>query len=125
MLIKHKLTASSAILVCALTLMLFLLNYSSQGLQKNISITDHLGSVKGYILQLKANGNNFINKKNNNDVELFEGKISLLNKEIDWLNNEFTDLVGVATPEVTRLKNELKNYNNAFQQVVECNDVLV
>jgi methyl-accepting chemotaxis protein len=99
--------------------MLFLLNYSSSSLQQDIGITDHLGTVKGYILQLKANGNSFINKKDNNDVDLFKEQVSLLNKEIALLNNEFTDLVGGATPEITRLKNELKNYTNSFQQVVE------
>lgn len=118
MLIKHKLIANSAILVCALTLMLFLLNYAINGLQKDIGVAVSLGQVKGEILQLKSNGTNFVHKKDNTYADAFTKQVTVLNNEIDLLNNKFIAL-GVVLPEVTSLRSELKNYINSFQQVVE------
>jgi methyl-accepting chemotaxis protein len=118
MLIKHKLIANSAILVCALTLMLFLLNYAINGLQKDIGIAVSLGQVKGEILQLKSNGTNFVHKKDNTYADAFTKQVTVLNNEIDLLNNKFI-AIGVVIPEVTSLRNELKVYISSFKQVVE------
>jgi methyl-accepting chemotaxis protein len=118
MLIKHKLIANAVILVCALTLMLFLLTYASNGLQKDIDIAEDLGNVKGTILQLRASGNNFINEKKVEHAELFAKQTSVLNKEINRLDDDFRS-IGSVVSEISSLRNEIKNYSSLFQQVLE------
>ncbi|GAA0811594.1 methyl-accepting chemotaxis protein [Colwellia asteriadis] len=118
MLIKHKLIANSVILVFALTLMLLLLTYASNGLQKDITIAEDIGRVSASVLELRANGNDFINHKDVAYAELFTKRIERLNTEVAKLDGDFTS-IGLVLPEIKTLRKELDEYDAAFEEVVE------
>lgn len=117
MLIKHKLIANAGILVLALMLMLGLLTYSVNTLEKDVETSGIIGTIEADVLQLRRDEKDFLARKDLKYQDKFMKKHAELNAEINKLKNVFADNPK-QTNELIAVSKVIAEYGEAFNNVV-------
>lgn len=118
MLIKHKLIANSIILVVAMMLMLILLNFSVNSLEKDVSVARQIGEVESLVLQLRRNEKDFLMRKDLKYFDKYKNNMMELKNRVVTLDRSFIEM-GTELPEIASIKQVLAQYNQHFVNLVE------
>ncbi|GLS90915.1 methyl-accepting chemotaxis protein [Psychromonas marina] len=97
--------------------MLLLLNFSSDVLQNNMTLSKQIGKIEADMIQLQVYEKNFQFHKQLKDVELFEESISRLNGTLSEVKNELND-IGIPLDEINNLASALDSYHQHFGHFV-------
>ena len=95
MLIKNKLIANTGISILSMLAMLFLLNLSSESLQKDITLSQDIGKIEADLLQLRVHEKNFQSHLQLESADLFQ---TTMNKLSHSLNSVDLQLKNMGTP---------------------------
>lgn len=117
MLIKHKLILNTVASAAFMLILLVLMNFSSNSLQKDIRVTQYIGQIETNVLQLRVNAKDFLSRKDIIYYENFTKNHQLLISNIDSLISQLQDL-DISTVEATQLKNILLDYKKYFSELV-------
>ena len=117
MLIKHKLILNTVASTAFMLILLILMNFSSNSLQKDISVTQYIGQIETNVLQLRVNAKDFLSRKDIIYYEKFTKNHQLLISNIDSLISRLQDL-DISTTEATQLKSILLDYKKYFSELV-------
>ncbi|MFD2167233.1 methyl-accepting chemotaxis protein [Thalassotalea euphylliae] len=118
MLIKQKLIINTVISIVSMLFMLGLLSFTVSSLEENIEVAREIGGVEASILQLRRHEKDFIARKDLKYLDKFDKEVKSLNQLLNVLEGQLLD-AGMDVPEVTGMKNVIKDYNAAFVALVE------
>lgn len=117
MLIKHKLILNTAILVVAMVLMLFMLNYTSSSLQRDINIAREIGDIESSVLELRREEKSFTARKERKYAEQFTKTAEATQRKVSVLLEYFTEL-GFGTADLASMQSILTDYQTQFASAV-------
>ncbi|MBL4942616.1 MAG: methyl-accepting chemotaxis protein [Colwellia sp.] len=117
MLIKHKLIANTGILILAMVLMLGLLTYASNALQRDIDVAIYIGNIESSVLQLRRNEKDFLARKDLKYLDKFEKNMQTLKKQVILLQQGFASS-GLTLNEFSAMQSILIKYNQHFKSLV-------
>lgn len=118
MLIKHKLIANTGILVTAMLLILWVLNFSMSALETDIDVARGIGDIEVEVLQLRRAEKDFLARKDLKYLAKFEAISQRLTQDITTLNTAF-EKMGDAHPEILTMRKVIADYQQYFKEIVE------
>lgn len=118
MLIKHKLTLNTSILVVAIVFLLIILNYSSGSLQKDLDIARTIGAVESDVLNLRRDEKDFLSRKDLKYVESFKKKVAGLKSNLTHLEKAF-ESTSSNTNQIKSLLKVINDYEAGFINIVD------
>lgn len=118
MLIKHKLTSNTIVTIVSMLAMLLLLNFSSSSLQQDITLAQNIGKIEAGILQLRSHEKDFLARKKNDYIDLFNSESAVLQAGIKNLESEL-DIINISAEGAIELGKVLSKYQQYFTEVVE------
>ncbi|MDO6444887.1 methyl-accepting chemotaxis protein [Colwellia sp. 1_MG-2023] len=118
MLIKHKLTLNTSILVVAIVLLLMILNYSSGSLQKDLDIARTIGAINSDVLNLRRYEKDFLARKELKYVESFKKEVRVLKTDLNHLADVFKSNSS-DTSQVNSLLKVVSDYETKFLEIAD------
>lgn len=123
MLIKHKLTANTGILIVALIFMLGLLTYSVNSLESDIATARLIGNIETEVLQLRRDEKDFLARKLLKYRDSFVKKHRELKQDLSALEQVFIGQPSQAN-DIKSLNTVIEEYSNIFNKIVEEQQVI-
>lgn len=123
MLVKNKLIVNTMVTIVSMISMLVLINFSSSSLQQDIKLAQNIGKIEAGILQLRAHEKDFLARKDNRYITLFDDEISQLENKIKALETDL-GLIGISAQEAVQLGQILTKYQQYFSEVVATQRVI-
>lgn len=117
MLIKHKLLANAGIVAIAMLIMLGLINYSVNSLQRDVQMARLIGNIESSVLQLRRDEKDFMARKDLKYLATFEHNFKALQMDVERMSTAFSEMDNDVTV-LSELTTVLNNYNDFFHQFV-------
>ena len=117
MLIKHKLILNTAIVMLSMIAMLLLVIFSSESLEKNVSMAQDIGKIEADILQLRRNEKDFLARKALKYVDSFDKRMKILAFDLNHLTANL-EAIDVDPNGTIKLRTILNDYQSTFTAIV-------
>ncbi|MBB1272217.1 methyl-accepting chemotaxis protein [Psychromonas sp. SR45-3] len=117
MLIKHKLILNTLIVMVSMIAMLSLVIFTSESLEKNVSMAQDIGKIEADILQLRRNEKDFLARKDLKYVDSFNKRMKILAYDLNHLTANL-ETIDIDQNGPINLKAILNDYQSTFTAIV-------
>lgn len=123
MLIKYKLALNATLSIFTILVMLFLINFLSSALQKDINLITNIAEIETDILQLRRNEKDFLARNDLKYLDKFVQRMSRIESELTTLQKDL-DSIDIETAEVQALQAILSEYKKHFIAIVDSRKII-
>ena len=116
MLIKHKLILNTLIVMVSMIAMLSLVIFTSDSLEKNVSMAQYIGKIEADILQLRRNEKDFLARKDLKYVDSFNKRMKILAYDLNHLTANL-ETIDIDQNGPINLKAILNDYQSIFTAI--------